>query len=256
MPRRATQYPILDDDRLSAHPRAARTRDIGCIAESAQCVDWVTWNVVRLLQRRDTASWWPTVFELALAQAPELNRTIAESALRSVDLWRLVPPPTGYGPESRRRTSGSEPAEFPGGVENPAPVEDPTEVDIAFEGEDFLLFVATMLYGDMATGPAHDPSRHQIVRTIDCVIEEAGSRLPCFWMVVRDRHPGCLYTQTVAHYGARPEALAAALPHRNPAVLSTLASGLAIIEWRDLLPLLPDSPELSEVSREVRRRVA
>ena len=138
----------------------------------------------------------------------------------------------------------------------PKPVEGPTEVDVVLDGNDYLVFIEAKLHSDISERTTYDPERNQIVRNIDCVIEEAGNRRPYFWMFVRDRHPKFKYSETVARYRTDLRLLASALPHRDPAVLSTVVQWIAIMEWRELLPILPATPELSDVLAELRRRVA
>ena len=74
-------------------------------------------------------------------------------------------------------------------------------------------------------------------------------------MIVRDRLPAYLYTQLVDAYRSDRRCLAQALPHRDPLVLSAVVHALAIIEWRELLALLPRTSEFADVLAELRRRV-
>ena len=139
-------------------------------------------------------------------------------------------------------------------ADNPRPVEGPTEVDIVFEGIEFLVFVEAKLGGDVSAGTTYDPSRNQIVRNIDGAIEEAGGRQPLFWMFVKDRQPHCRYSEIIDEYRADVTVLKSLLPHRNTGVLARMVKGIAVVEWRELMPLLPDTPELADVQTEIRRR--
>ena len=53
----------------------------------------------------------------------------------------------------------------------------------------------------------------------------------------------------------RVRSLVSQLPHRDPRVLARMVKGIAMVEWRELMPLLPDTPELANVLTEIRRRV-
>lgn len=74
-------------------------------------------------------------------------------------------------------------------------------------------------------------------------------------MFVRDRSPERWYRQLIEKYRTKPESLAHHLPHRDPATLARMARGIAVIAWRDLLPLLPDTPDTADAREELRRRV-
>ena len=256
MKHHSAAFPVLDGEQLLAHPKASKTEDIRRILHSPQSEDWVTWNVMRLLQRRDSSSWWPELVNLALAHAPVLDRALAQSAVRVVDLWRLIPSPPQYELASRRRLASSDNTAWRKRAANPKPVEGATEVDCVLEGEDFLVFVEAKLHSDISSCTTYDPMRNQIARNIDCVIEEAGSRRPYFWMIVRDRLPGFQYTQLVDSYREDRGKLATALSHRVPVMLSAVVDELAIMEWRELLPLLPATSAFTDVLAELRRRVA
>ena len=98
-------------------------------------------------------------------------------------------------------------AEWRERAENPRPVEGPTEVDAVLEATDYMVFVEAKLSSDVSEGTTYDPSRNQIVRNIDCVIEEAGDRQPLFWMFVRDRQPELRFSQIIDGYRSDPSSL-------------------------------------------------
>ncbi len=137
----------------------------------------------------------------------------------------------------------------------PSPVEGSTEVDIALDGTGYSIFIEAKLHSDISEGTTYDPERNQILRNIDCAIEQAGDRLPWFWMFVRDRSPERRYWQLIEEYRTKPESLACHLPHRDLATLARMARGIAVIEWRELAPLLPDTPDTAAALEELRRRV-
>ena len=79
-----------------------------------------------------------------------------------------------------------------------------------------------------------------------------------FWMFVRDRQPTRAYVQLMDRYRAVSE-LNRSLPHRAPARLGEIASGLAVVTWPELLTLLGGAPPTgleAEVERELRRRLS
>lgn len=249
-------FPLVDGDLLLQLPKAGKTQDIHRILHSPRSEDWVTWNVMRLLQRRDKGSWWPELADLARTRAPGLEASIAAGSAPAIDLWRLVPPPPAYERASRLRMSASDNAVWRERAADPKPVEGNTEVDCLLEGDNLLVYVEAKLHSDVSDRTKYDPGRNQIVRNIDCVIEQAGNRRPCFWMIVRDRLPALRFMQLVDGYRDDQTTLAKALPHRSPAVLSAVIDRLAVMEWRELLPLLPHTTDFADVLAELRRRVA
>ena len=138
---------------------------------------------------------------------------------------------------------------------NRRPVEGPTEVDIVFKGTGFLIFVEAKLGSDMSMRTTYDPSRNQIERNIDCVLENAGNRDALFWMFVKERQGEFEYTKIVEAYRSDIGRLQIRLPHRDPKLLARLVENIALVEWRELSPLLPDISELVDVQAEIRRRV-
>jgi hypothetical protein len=136
-------------------------------------------------------------------------------------------------------------------------VEGASEIDITLEGRGYLIYVEAKLGSDLSLTTTYDPERNQIARNIDCVLEYCGPRRPAFWMFVRDRAATRAYVQLMDRYRAAAE-LRRALPHREEARLAEIASGLAIITWAELLPLLAGAarPRIeAQVEAELCRRV-
>ena len=149
----------------------------------------------------------------------------------------------------------SDNAEWRKRAQNSKPVEGPTEVDAVLKGDDYLIFVEAKLGSDVSEQTTYDPLRNQIVRNIDCVIEHTGDRRPYFWMFVKDRRPKFRYSAIIDRYRSDPRTLETEVPHRDPAVIACIVRGIAVMEWRELLLLLPNTPELLDVLAELRRRV-
>ena len=245
--------PFVDFDQLLAHPKALKRNDLERILRSPQSEDWVTWNVLRVIQRR--TSWWPALVSLAKGNALELDDSVASGRSPTVDLWRRVLTPPAYEHASRVRMASSDNAQWRKRAENPRPVEGPTEVDAVFEGTEYLVFVEAKLGSDVSERTTYDPLRNQIVRNVDCAIEEAGDRQPIFWMFVKDRQPQFKYSDIIDEYRSDVRLLESQLPHRDPAVLARLVKGIAVVEWRELMTLLPDILELTDLLTEIRQRV-
>ena len=248
-----TPFPFFDLDRFLAHPKAAKPEDCRRILRSANNEDWVTWNVMQALQIR--TDWWPAMVTLAQKQASALADSLPLGDPPSVDLWRQVPTPRAYERASRKRMADSNDADWRNRAANRRPVEGPTEVDIVFEGPKFLVFVEAKLGSDISMCTTYDPSRNQIERNIDCVLESAGNRDALFWMFVKERQAEFEYTKVVEAYRPDIGRLQSRLPHRDPKLLARLVENIALVEWRELSSLLPDISELADIRAEIFRRV-
>ena len=246
-------FPFVDFEQLLAHPKAEKREDLRRMLQSPRSEDWVTWNVLRAVQEQ--ASWWPALVSLAQRDALELEHSLTSGRSPIVDLWRKVATPPAYERASRKRMAGSKHAKWRSRADKPKPVEGPTEVDVVFEGATYLVFVEAKLGSDISAQTTYDPLRNQIVRNIDCVIEEACDRKPLFWMFVKDRLPQFRYSEIIDSYRSDVGLLESRLPHRDSGTLAQMVKNIAIVEWRELVPLLPDRPEMTDVLEELRRRV-
>ena len=193
--------------------------------------------------------------KIARQHADELDDSLTDGIPPSVDLWREVDAPHDYECASRRRMASSDNAEWKKRAGNPRPVEGRTEVDAVFEAPEYLVFVEAKLDHDISERTKYDPARDQIVRNIDCAIEEAGARQPFFWMFVKDRKPKFKYSELIDHYRSDLSLLKQKLPHRNPEILKEMVNGLAVVEWRELVSIIPVTPDVADVLGEIRRRV-
>jgi hypothetical protein len=240
-------------DLLMSHPKADRREDLNRILTSERSEDYVTWNVLRGIEQRDSGEWWPEMVTLArrrgASDAPPPDEPL------KVALWRTVRSPVGYEKLSRRRMSESGNPEWMARALIPDPVEGPTEVDLVLEGGSYLVFVEAKLDSDLSWRTTYDPNRNQIVRNIDCVIEQAEDREAYFWMFVKDDGPGRGYVQFLERVAEDSSVVAALLPHRDPALVARIARRTATIRWSDLLTLLPTTTELRPVRAELERRI-
>jgi len=132
-------------------------------------------------------------------------------------------------------------------------VEGATEVDIALESDDYLILVEAKLGSDISMATKHDPSRNQIARGIDVLLESAAGRFAAFWMIVRDTGEERAYVQMVEAYTANPDLLAISLPHRSRVDIERVITNLAMVRWNDILEIV--EREYGAVISELRRRV-
>ncbi len=246
-------YPIIDLDRLMAHPKAGKRKDMDRILKSGHSEDYVSWNVMRGLARRGGQVWWPEMVEL-------VGRTGVQGGLPAndppaVELWRSVTSPRDYESASRSRMAASDNPVWQERAMKFDRVEGATEVDIELQGESYLIYVEAKLHSDISWATTYDPQRNQIARNIDCLLENAAGRTPHFWMFVKDRGPGHGYTQTIESYRTNPSSLASLIPHRSPELVAEVASRIAVLTWSELLTLLPTDDDLAHAFTELRRRV-
>ena len=119
-----------------------------------------------------------------------------------------------------------------------------------------LIFVEAKLGSDVSQITKYDPLRNQIVRNIDCALDQAGSRVPMFWMLVRDKERERLYVQLIDRYRTDPDALAQELPHRDLARVIGLAKNLSVVLWRDLVQEVVRASDLDdEVTKTIRNEL-
>ncbi len=139
------------------------------------------------------------------------------------------------------------------------PVEGESEIDIILKSPVLTVFIEAKLGSDISGYTTYDPSRNQIARNIDVLLETCQDTQPVFWMLVRDKGTARAYTQLMRAYSEQAAALAAALPHRSLDRLASVASTLALIRWCDLLSLACPTPthemEKMAVHRELELRI-
>jgi hypothetical protein len=143
-------------------------------------------------------------------------------------------------------------------AQNADPVEGSSEIDICFDHEKYLIFIEAKLGSDISLSTSYDPERNQIARNIDCVIEEAGDRVPIFWMVVRDLDASRAYVQLMQSYRSDPAILAAILPHRDSGALEVMARNLVVLQWADFGELVCSrgaDETVNAVKLELERRI-
>ena len=170
---------------------------------------------------------------------PELRFPLDDRPLPRPVLWSSISAPVGYEAQSRIRMRNSGSAEWVLRASNPDPVEGKSEIDVAFEHDQYLIYVEAKLGSDISMDTKYDLQRNQIARNIDCLIANSARRLPIFWMLVRDEAPDRAYVQLITAYKSDPKLLARDLPHREQALLNIVAQNLTILLTACLYARLP-----------------
>lgn len=245
-------YPLLAESALLGLPKARKGHDMRRILTSANSEDWVTWNMLQLLQAVQPKKWWETLEGAAAAYNPAVRLGLAGDDEPKLQFWRIVAAPAEYEKRSRQRMAGSGVAKFLERSRKQGPVEGESEIDAVVDSRRFLIFLEAKLGSDVSMSTSYDPERNQIARNIDCLLESAKGREPVFWMLVRDRHAERAYVQIIEGYRSRPETLIRDLPHRNDGELRRVASRLAMIRWRELGEQWLESGLADELKESVR----
>ena len=253
-----SSFPILNLPELTDSPKGRKPQDMERIHHSRNSEDWVTWNFFQIMFRQYPQGWWGHILSAARRRNPELRFPFNDRSLPRPVLWSSIPTPPEYETQSRMRMQNSGNREWVLRSSNPDPVEGNSEIDLTFGHDQFLVYVEAKLGSDISMDTTYDPQRNQIARNIDCLIENAGERLPIFWMLVRDEAPDRAYLQLMKAYKADPGQLARDLPHREQAKLNTVAQNLTILLWSDFSELVcgPEwNAESADVKLELERRI-
>ena len=254
-----TRFGLIDHDRLMSLPKARKAQDMKRILHSPNSEDWVTWNAFAMVQRLAPETWWEHLIDMARRDNPNLMLPDGWAQIPKVSLWRCVPAPREYETSSRARLRASDIAEWIARAEKPGPVEGDSEIDISMNNSAATVFVEAKLGSDISTRTTYDPERNQIIRNIDCLLDNAKGTVPLFWMLVRDSGQGRAYTQLMHTYRRDPAKLIEVLPHREPSALSGIAQQLSIVLWKDFVQAVPEpfleDPTIVAICRELYARI-
>src|SRR5665213_1389410 len=174
---------MIDRDRLMSMPKARKVGDIRRILHSPNSEDWVTWNAFALVQKLAPETWWEHLVDIAKRENPNLQLPNGWVQVPTATLWRCVPAPRGYEASSRARLRSSTIADWITRAEQPGPVEGESEIDISIHNDAVTVFVEAKLGSDVSARTTYDPERNQIVRNIDCLLDDARQTIPVFWML-------------------------------------------------------------------------
>ncbi len=257
--RSTASYPLLGEVGLLALAKASKSEDMKRIRTSPNSEDWVTWNMFALLRQTATAAWWPALVSLAKQDKPALQLPDGWEEVPEIILWQRTSSPSAYERASRERMRTSMDVDWQARARSAKPVEGESEIDIILKSSVLTVFIEAKLGSDISGYTTYDPSRNQIARNIDVLLETCEHTQPIFWMLVRDKGPARAYTQLMRAYSEQVEVLAVALPHRSLDRLAFVASNLALIRWCDLLSVACPAPshdiETMAVHRELELRI-
>lgn len=252
------RFPLADPQRLLSTVKGRKPQDLERIYTSRRSEDYVTWALV-CAWRRCRPDWWKAVVELAAEQAPGVDTALFASEDPVVQPWLQQASPPEYERLSRSRMAASSDPSLSARAMDDRPVEGVSEIDLAFVGRSFRVFVEAKLDSDLSLATKYDPTRNQIARGVDCLIEHAGGLAAAWWMFVKDTEPSRLYTGLIQDYRRDPRLLHRLLPHRQLGEIEVICSRLAMITWDQLLRALcleRMDRDLAAVLDEVRDRLS
>ena len=256
--RSKTKFPTLNLPTLLDSRKGRKTQDMDRIIYSANSEDWVTWNFFEIMKQQYPNDWWAHLVSTAHRRNRELRLPCDDRSRPVPILWSSVPAPLEYEAQHRTRMLSSELQEWVVRANNPNPVEGSSEIDVILDHDQFLVYVEAKLGSDVSMSTSYDPQRNQIARNIDCLIENAGNRIPIFWMLVRDEAPDRAYVQLMNGYKTDPGLLIKDLPHRNAETLKGIAQNLTLPLWDDFGELACGpgwDEESTAVKQELERRL-
>jgi hypothetical protein len=254
-------YRIIHQANFERHPKSRKPQDRYRMLNSGNSEDWVTWTAFRLLESLTPQMWWLNLVALAKAENPSLALPLGWEQTPLVNLWNLTASPASYEKASRERMRSSDVPAWKARSDNPRPVEGISEIDVTLRNCVLVVSAEAKLGSDISARTKYDPLRNQILRNIDCALDQAGDQIPIFWMLVRDIEPSRLYTTLLHSYRSNPDILIGKLPHHDPVRVLALAKNLSTILWKDLLQqviqlsVTHDDDEIQVIARELALRI-
>ena len=124
-------------------------------------------------------------------------------------------------------------------VKKVPPVEGESEIDISLHNNAVTAFVEAKLNSDISPRTIYDPNRNQIIRNIDCLLDDTNNTVPIFWMLVRDLGSEKAYVQLARQYRTNPTKLIDHLPHREPSRVRQVADCISLVRWKDFIQIVP-----------------
>ena len=89
----------------------------------------------------------------------------------------------------------------------------------------------------------HEQASGASAERLDCLLDATSGRRGHFWMFVRDKEEHRAYIQLTRDYQKHPDVLGSRLPHRSAEDIRLVSRTVAVVLWRDLLKLVPQSTD-------------
>lgn len=209
--------------------------------------DLLTWNVFMTLKHCQS-NWLTLWLQTCFAEASSL----ANLDDARIYLWPgrqrrpTYPPPPERETWLRERYRQSAILLFQAWANKKGRMEGSTEIDVAVESDDALVFIEAKYLSDISHRVTYDPWRDQITRCVDVGSYHAGKR-DFFLILLTPRWPddyaqnSRLYHYKLREYQHNPDALRSKLPHRvagdNPIDFDLMSQRIGQAYWDDLIHL-------------------
>lgn len=255
MPDKEPNY-VLWLDELTAEELP--TRQFERIKFHPDSEDVLTWNLFATLKRcqSDCLTLWLRTCFAEASSLPKFDEA-------QIHLWpgRQRPPTYPPPPERekwlREQHHQSPIPLFRDWADKKGRMEGRTEIDVAIENDEALIFVEAKYLSDISDGVTYDPWRDQIVRCVDVGSYHAGKRA-FFFVLLTPRWPdeyaqnSRLYHYKLCEYQQNPAALRTKLPHRvtgqNPIDFELMSQRIVQAYWDDLINLADEQVKQGNVS--------
>lgn len=214
--------------------------------------DMLTWNLFATLKRCQSdwlRLWLRTCFAVTLS-LPRFDDA-------KIHLWPGYSPPPEWGTWLRERYRQSPIPMFRAWASKKGQMEGATEIDVAIESDEALIFVEAKYLSDISDHVTYDLWRDQIVRCVDVGSYHAGKHA-FFFILLTPRWPdkyaqnSRLYHYKLREYQQNPDALRTKLPHRvtgeNPIDFELMSQRIAQAYWNDLINLADEQVEQDNIS--------
>jgi len=227
------------------------------ILNSEDSEDLLTWNIFATLKQSQPLSRWLVPWLQTCFTDPPRVLNNAQ-----IHLWpgRQRKPTYPSPPERdawlREHYRQSSATLLQTWAEKQGRMEGSTEIDVAIETDEALVFVEAKYLSDVGISVTYDPWRDQIARCIDVGTYHAKERA-FFFILLTPRWPdeyaqnSRLYHYKLREYQQNPAALRTKLPHRvtggNPIAFELMSQRITQAYWDDLINLADEQAKQGNV---------
>ena len=228
------------------------------ILDSEESEDLLTWNIFATLKRSQPLSRWLALWlQTCFTDPPQVLKNA------QIHLWPgrrrppTYPPPPEWEKWLREQYRQSPIPLFRDWAAKKGRMEGKTEIDVAIENDEVLIFVEAKYLSDISNHVTYDPWRDQIARCVDVGSYHAKERA-FFFILLTPRWPdeyaqnSRLYHYKLHEYQQNPDALRAKLPHRvtgeKPVDFELMSQRIAQAYWDDLIKLADEQVEQGNIS--------
>lgn len=248
--------PVLFQTKLEQMELPAK--QMNRILDSEDSEDLLTWNTFATLKRSQSLSRWLVPWlQTCFTDPPQVLNNA------QIHLWPgrqrrpTYPTPPEWETWLRERYRRSPIPLLRAWADKRGRMEGATEIDVAIESDEVLIFVEAKYLSDISDSVTYDPWRDQIVRCVDVGSYHARERA-FFFILLTPRWPddyaqnSRLYHYKLREYQSNPDALRTKLPHRvagkYPIDFNLMSQRIAQAYWDDLINLADEQVRQGNIS--------